>query len=466
VKFSSNWIGSGKAYHPHFMHLLTNKNSAYSGLAWTHLTGYVEFNGGTPRIGIQDGENITTYSAGDDRAVAGCNGTCDRYPAGECYVCAPNRCNGKLWDAKQQYFADRAGPYYKGDWHHIEAYFQFNTISSEGHYNQDGVLEYFYDGVAVVDVHDAVLRTGKYSDMKFNQFILAPYIGDGSPVDQTVWVDNLVVATGKMEAPAQPPVVGSGGVVNGASFAAGQAVAPGALVSIFGTNLAAGAASASSVPLPSLLGGATVTFNGALAPLLAVFPGLPGNGLSQVNAQVPWNVRPSETSSGTVSVIVTVNGVSSAPTAVRMSEFSPGIFSLQSGVGQAAATTSDGRALVAPAGWIAGAVCRPAAIGELITVYATGLGPVDLPASSGDVPGRLATTITTPTVLIGGVPAQVQFSGLAPCCVGLNQVNVQVPRGTATGDAVPLQIQLGGITTSDKVTIAVTKESSASELER
>src|SRR3972149_7035938 len=59
VKFSANWIGSGKPYHPHFMHLVTNKNSAYVGPAWTHLTTYVEFIGGTPRMAIQDGQNIT-----------------------------------------------------------------------------------------------------------------------------------------------------------------------------------------------------------------------------------------------------------------------------------------------------------------------------------------------------------------------------------------------------------------------
>ena len=31
--------------------------------------------------------------------------------------------------------------------------------------------------------------------MKFNQFVIAPFIGDGSPIDQTFWIDNLTVAT-------------------------------------------------------------------------------------------------------------------------------------------------------------------------------------------------------------------------------------------------------------------------------
>ena len=33
--------------------------------------------------------------------------------------------------------------------------------------------------------------------MQFNQLIIAPYIGDGSPVTQTMWIDNLTVGTGK-----------------------------------------------------------------------------------------------------------------------------------------------------------------------------------------------------------------------------------------------------------------------------
>ncbi len=458
VRFSSNWIGSGRPYHPHFMHLLTNKNSTYTGPSWTHLTTYLEFLRGTPRMAIQDGQNITDDSTGHNRAVAGCNGSWDAYPPGDCYTCASGRCNGKTWDAKQAYFTDSPGPYYKGDWHRVEASFQLNTISSEGRANQDGILQYFVDGAAVIDIRDVVLRTAKYPDMKFNQFLLAPYIGDGSPADQSIWVDNLVVATGKLDAAPPKPVVSNGGVVNAASFAPGQPVAPGSLVAVFGTGLAATEATAASIPLPASLGGAALSFNGAPAPLLSVFPGLSGGGLSQVNAQIPWDVLPPATTSGTVSVVSTVGDVSSVPEPVRIGEFAPGIFTFQSGAGQAAATTGDGSALVAPEGFLTGAASRPARIGEVITFYATGLGPVDFPPASGDIPGRLASTLTTPAVLIGGVPAEVTFSGLAPCCVGLNQVNVRVPGQAPAGDAVPLQVQLGGITTSDKVTIAVTRQ--------
>jgi uncharacterized protein (TIGR03437 family) len=53
--------------------------------------------------------------------------------------------------------------------------------------------------------------------------------------------------------------------------------------------------------------------------------------------------------------------------------------------------------------------------------------------------------------------AQVLFSGLQPQFVGVNQVNIIIPPNAPTGDAVPLQIQMGGITSPNNVTIAVTQ---------
>lgn len=146
---------------------------------------------------IQDSQNITANTTGEDRAVAGCNGDWDGYGSGECYKLDGERRNGKGWQAKQRYFRDSPGPYYKGDWHHIEAYFRLNTISAQGRSNKDGVVQYWYDGTALIDIKDAVLRSAKYPGMKFNQFLVAPHIGDGSPIDQSLWVDDLLVATGK-----------------------------------------------------------------------------------------------------------------------------------------------------------------------------------------------------------------------------------------------------------------------------
>jgi uncharacterized protein (TIGR03437 family) len=57
-------------------------------------------------------------------------------------------------------------------------------------------------------------------------------------------------------------------------------------------------------------------------------------------------------------------------------------------------------------------------------------------------------------VTIGGIPAEVQFSGLAPGFVGLYQVNARIPAGISAGSAVPVQITING-RASNTATIAV-----------
>jgi hypothetical protein len=72
-------------------------------------------------------------------------------------------------------------------------------------------------------------------------------------------------------------------------------------------------------------------------------------------------------------------------------------------------------------------------------------------------------TLATPTVLIGGVPATLAYSVLSPQYAGEYQVAVQVPAGTPTGNAVPLQIQTNGVTSLANVTIAVAGDTPAFE---
>jgi hypothetical protein len=60
---------------------------------------------------------------------------------------------------------------------------------------RDGVIQYWYDGNLILNFTNVVIRTGQNPNMKFNQFLIGPYIGVGSPVDQTFWIDKLVLAT-------------------------------------------------------------------------------------------------------------------------------------------------------------------------------------------------------------------------------------------------------------------------------
>jgi uncharacterized protein (TIGR03437 family) len=87
------------------------------------------------------------------------------------------------------------------------------------------------------------------------------------------------------------------------------------------------------------------------------------------------------------------------------------------------------------------------------------LGAVDHPVANGGIPtsGVLSNVLTVPTVLVGNVPAQVLFAGMSPQFVGLNQINIVLAPGTPTGNAVPLQLQVGGIITTNQLTIAVSQ---------
>ena len=53
------------------------------------------------------------------------------------------------------------------------------------------MLKYWLDGNLLMNHDNVLFRTGQFPTMKFNQFVIAPYIGDGSPVDQTLWIDDL-----------------------------------------------------------------------------------------------------------------------------------------------------------------------------------------------------------------------------------------------------------------------------------
>ena len=201
VKYSSNWQGSNRSYHPHEFYILTNKSSDWSGLANTHLTAYIEQNEGVPLIGMQDGLNIDQSRIGHDlteitesRAVAGCNGDSDGLGESHCYYAGSGYMNWKQFKAKQVYFSDEPGPFYKNNWHKVEVYLKLNSIGN-GKAIADGIIQYWFDGDSIIDYNKVVFRTGQHADMKFKQFIIAPWIGDGSPVDQTFWVDNLVLST-------------------------------------------------------------------------------------------------------------------------------------------------------------------------------------------------------------------------------------------------------------------------------
>lgn len=243
--------------------------------------------------------------------------------------------------------------------------------------------------------------------------------------------------------PGTAQSISAGGIIDGAGFVVGQPVAAGSVVSIFGTGLATSLQAGDTIPLSNVIGNTSVTFNGISAPLYFVSGG-------QVNAQVPWNVLPSGELTGTANVVVSVNGVASAPQSVAIGQFSPNLFAAG---GFAIAINPDGT-LAAPVNSIPGLPTRPARAGEALLLLANGLGAVNPEIQSGHPGLPVRNTTTTPEVLFGGVPATPGFSGLSPEFPGINQINVVVPSGI-TGSAVPLQLRMGGVTSSDQVIIAI-----------
>jgi trimeric autotransporter adhesin len=257
----------------------------------------------------------------------------------------------------------------------------------------------------------------------------------------------MALMVGAVAAQAQTPVVPAGSVVDAA--AGSSPVAPGGLVEIFGTNLASAQAAADTVPLSTSLGNVSVTFNGIAAPLLFVSTG-------QVNAQLPWEVP----ASGTANMVVTTNGQPSAAVSVPVAAFSPGIFGLPAGAGfQAIAYGNSDGLIAAAAGAIPNLTTHPAKINDptSLVILATGLGAVTPPVQTGSnvTDGGPHNTTTTPTVTVGGVAANVLFSGISPQFVGVYQLNIVIAPGTPTGNTVPLQISMGGVTTPKTYTIAV-----------
>ena len=251
----------------------------------------------------------------------------------------------------------------------------------------------------------------------------------------------LVCAT----ALAQKPVVNPGGAVSAATFAPvggpGHALVPGGIASLFGENLAAGPSVATVLPLPTRLGGTTLTVNGIAAPLFYVSP-------SQINFQVPSSTAvPSYGAYGQASIIVTTPAGSSVPIAADVYVYNPGIFT------QNATGCGPGAVLnVAPDGSTSlNSPSNSVAPGDFISIFATGLGTMASQPADGEAAPSLPLVEYQYGVLAQfywpaslpdapGEQSSASWAGEAPGLVGVDQVNVPVPMGVPQGCAVPLRL--------------------------
>lgn len=236
---------------------------------------------------------------------------------------------------------------------------------------------------------------------------------------------------------APPPQVSTEGVVSAASLS--NALAPGALISILGRNLAFEAAAARGPgPLPVTLSGTEVRVAGRLAPLVSVSPG-------RIDAQLPYGIT-----GPAVLRVSTPNSSAEAP--ILLARAAPAIFNVLNGSDRlpAIVSLSSGALITAES---------PAKRGEMVAIFVTGLGEVDGEIAAGQpspvVPLLYAREPVD--VQIGDTLVKPAFAGLSPGFVGLYQVNVRIPPDLRTArhdlkvvasgtssDTVKLFVGLGG----------------------
>jgi uncharacterized protein (TIGR03437 family) len=228
----------------------------------------------------------------------------------------------------------------------------------------------------------------------------------------------------------------------GAASYATDALSPGEIVAIFGSNL--GPANPVGIQLD-----ASGSVSTTIADTQVLFDGVPGPmvwaSAGQVNAVVPFGV-----SSQTTQVQVQYQGRLSNAVAMTVAPSSPGVFSLDgSGTGQGAVLNQDGGVNSADS---------PAPSGSVIVLYATGAGQFSPPGIDGAVVSadNLPAPVLPVSVQIGGQNAKVIYAGGAPGIVeGVLQVNVEIPAGVTPGPSVPLLLQVGDRTSQPGLTVAV-----------
>ena len=233
-----------------------------------------------------------------------------------------------------------------------------------------------------------------------------------------------------------PAAEGSVALVNSATFRMGP-VAAGSLATVF-FALPGASGIGSSFPLPKKLGGVEVWLNEIPAPLVAVTAG-------QINLQVPFGLAP-----GSAAFRLVRDGAEVLSATVPVSAATPGLF-----LGDWSAVDQPGAILNQD--YRPNTAAVRARRGEVIQIFGTGAGPLDMAMTDGVPPsgGVLARTVATPRVFVAGEPAEVVYSGMSPQFPGLWQINVRVPDAATVTKQAPVFVIAEGGAVSNGVTVWV-----------
>lgn len=250
-------------------------------------------------------------------------------------------------------------------------------------------------------------------------------------------------------APGAPPVITPGGVVSASAFGGFAAIAPGSWIEIYGSNLAPdtrgwGNSDFNNGVGPTSLDGVKVAIGGAPAFIDYISPG-------QIDALVPSNAP-----TGVQELTVTTANGASDGFGLTVNQTEPGLLAPFAPIGgkqYVGALLPDGT-FALPVGAISGVASRPAMVGEILTIYGVGFGPVTGGLTAGTLVTQLNSLTTPIQFLFGSTPATVTYYGLAPSFTGLYQFDVTVPN-VGANSAEPISITLGGVNGSQTLYIAV-----------
>ncbi len=238
---------------------------------------------------------------------------------------------------------------------------------------------------------------------------------------------------------ATAPVVSA--VVNGASWLPGP-IAPGEVLTVGGTLVGPDTLTKYQLDVnnkfPTKLADTAFYFDNIAAPIIYVSK-------TQSSVIVPYGIY----GRTEVQLEVEYKGVRSSPIKIRVADAAPGLFAANaSGSGQGAILNQD---------YSINNATNAAARESVVMIYATGEGQTNPAGADGTLVG---TTLPRPlqavTVTIGGKSAEVLYVGGSPGSVaGLLQINAKIPADVAVGNAVPVVITIGGVSSQTTVTMAV-----------
>jgi uncharacterized protein (TIGR03437 family) len=231
-------------------------------------------------------------------------------------------------------------------------------------------------------------------------------------------------------------------VTNGASFVTpGQAnygIAPGSLVSIFGTGIGPAApVTLETLPLtPAGFAGvhAQITIGGTTLDVPVFYASD-----TQLNVLLPSN-----TPAGDGSMTVSFAGATTPPYPARVVKTNVGIFSRNKqgfapGVEQIA---------ISPGLLATDTLLDPVSPGQIVILWATGLGAVQGNEFAQPLPGDLGVATK---IYVGGQLVTPTYAGRSGCCAGADQIQFVFP-DSVTGCYVPILVSSGGVV-SNTVTL-------------